>query len=71
MVTTPDSNSDLLTLRLRSFVASVIDVYQDANVSEPQADGFVPDEQFMSTVASLMQDNELKFITYIVEKQDG
>ena len=64
-------DADQLVIRLRSFVNAVIDVYQDSNISEPSADGYVPDSQFMHTVAELMGENELKFITYIVEKKDG
>jgi len=61
---------DHLVLRLRSFANSLIDVYQDSNISEPKADGFVGDDEFMSTIGSLMQENELRFMTYIVEKKD-
>jgi len=71
-MTIPDvEDADQLVERLRQFTASIIDVFQDANVSEPDADEYVPDELFMKSIAALMGQNELRFVTYIVEKKDG
>lgn len=60
---------DFLILRLRSFTASLIDEYQDSNVTEPSADGFVEDDPFLCRIGELMQQNQLRFVTYIVEKE--
>lgn len=68
----PDvDDTDELIQRLRQFSASLIDVYQDANVTEPDAGGYVGDDQFMKSVALLMNQNDLRFVTYIVEKKDA
>ena len=63
-------DADQLVERLRQFTANAIDLFQDANVSEPDADEYVADELFMKSIAILMNQNDLRFVTYIVEKKD-
>jgi hypothetical protein len=71
-MTIPDvEDADQLVQRLRQFASNLVDVFEDANVSEPEVDDYVEDGQFMKTIEILMRQNDLRFVTYIVERDNN